>query len=144
MSRPNTLWLLTVLVFAPPCLAGADRDPARLPASPPVALPPLLPEPPHARDAPLLLVDAAPLGAVIDMDDLERFRGGHSEVDNDVLINGTVENNTAENVSTGSNAISDGAFAGSAGINTVIQNTGNNVLIQNGMVVNIQYVAPTP
>jgi hypothetical protein len=34
-------------------------------------------------------------------------------------------------------SISGGSFAGAAGVITVIQNTGNNVLLQNATVVNI-------
>ena len=84
------------------------------------------------------------IGAAIDVDRLARLRGGESTVENDVLIDGTVDGNTADHVVSGSNSISEGAFANAAGINTVIQNTGSNVLIQNGMVVNIQFVAPVP
>ena len=84
------------------------------------------------------------IGSAVDSDSLERLRGGLGGVDNKVLIEGTVSGNTAEQTVSGSNSISDGAFANAAGINTVIQNTGNNVLIQNGMVVNIQFVAPVP
>ena len=51
---------------------------------------------------------------------------------------GTVANNTATQVQTGSNAVSDGAFTNSAGLATVIQNSGNNVLIQNSIIVNVQ------
>jgi hypothetical protein len=82
------------------------------------------------------------IGIPIDAAALERLRGGESTVDNDVLIDGTVEGNTADHIVSGANAISDGAFANANGINTVIQNSGNNVLIQNGMVVNVQFVAP--
>jgi hypothetical protein len=84
------------------------------------------------------------IGIPVDAGALDQLRGGESTVDNDVLIDGTVEGNTADHVVSGANAISDGAFTNANGINTVIQNTGNNVLIQNGMVVNVQFVAPTP
>ena len=82
------------------------------------------------------------IGIPVDAGALERLRGGESTVDNDVLIDGTVEGNTADHIVSGANAISDGAFTNANGINTVIQNTGSNVLIQNGMVVNVQFVAP--
>jgi hypothetical protein len=36
------------------------------------------------------------------------------------------------------NVISDGAFSGSVGLPMVIQNSGNNVLIQNATIVNVQ------
>lgn len=84
------------------------------------------------------------IGTPVDAGELDGLRGGESTVDNDVLIEGTVEGNTADHIVSGANAISDGSFANSSGINTVIQNTGSNVLIQNGMVVNVQFVAPPP
>ena len=84
------------------------------------------------------------IGTAVDVSLLGQLRGGDSTVENDVVIDGTVDGNTADHVVSGSNSISDGAFANATGINTVIQNTGSNVLIQNGMVVNIQFVAPTP
>ncbi len=52
-------------------------------------------------------------------------------------VRGTVENNSATNVVTGSNTIS-ASFAGATGVPMVIQNTGNNVLIQNATIVNVQ------
>lgn len=39
---------------------------------------------------------------------------------------------------TGSNTISDAALSGLNGFATVIQNTGNNVIIQDAMVINVQ------
>ena len=36
------------------------------------------------------------------------------------------------------NTVSSGAFAGTAGLPMVIQNSGNNVLIQNATIVNVQ------
>jgi hypothetical protein len=66
-----------------------------------------------------------------------RQRGGERVV-NDTQLKGAVSDNQANNVSTGANALGGGAFTGSSGISTVIQNTGNNVLIQNSTVVNVQ------
>jgi hypothetical protein len=51
-------------------------------------------------------------------------------------VRGSVDNNSATNVITGTNTISS-SFAGAAGIPLVIQNTGNNVLIQNATIVNV-------
>jgi len=53
-------------------------------------------------------------------------------------LNGIVSDNQAYNLVTGGNSISDGAFAGTSGMPTVIQNSGNNVLIQNATIVNVQ------
>jgi hypothetical protein len=38
---------------------------------------------------------------------------------------------------TGNNSIADAAFSGASGLATVIQNSGNNVIIQNGTVLNL-------
>jgi hypothetical protein len=81
------------------------------------------------------------LGAGLAEGALDELRAGHS-VANTVILDGTVTNNTADHVVSGSNFIQDGAFANASGISTVIQNTGSNVLIQNGMVVTVQFTAP--
>ena len=68
---------------------------------------------------------------------LDARRGG-TEVVNDMKLNGVVSDNQAYNLITGGNSISEGSFAGSSGMPTVIQNSGNNVLIQNATIVNVQ------
>ena len=80
---------------------------------------------------------------------LENFRGGTDTVNNDIVnnnvdITGDVFGNTAQDVVTGNNIIDGGAFANLAGLSTVIQNSGANVLIQNGTVVNVQFLPPGP
>lgn len=65
-------------------------------------------------------------------------RGGDDRVFNDNKLKGVVADNKASNLTTGMNVISEGAFAGSSGLSTVIQNSGNNVLIQNATIVNVQ------
>lgn len=50
-----------------------------------------------------------------------------------VITNSSVGDNSM----TGNNVISSGALTGITGVNSVIQNTGNNVLIQNSTVVNL-------
>ena len=64
-------------------------------------------------------------------------RGG-DRVFNEAQLKGVVTDNQASNLTTGMNVISEGAFAGSSGLSTVIQNSGNNVLIQNATIVNVQ------
>ena len=56
---------------------------------------------------------------------------------NDQEVNGVVQGNVATGNTTGNNSIADGAFAGAAGFTTAIQNTGNNVLIQNSTIINV-------
>lgn len=75
--------------------------------------------------------------SVVALADLDALRGG-ADVSNQTLINGAVADNQAYNLTTGSNAISSGSFAGSNGFNTVIQNSGNNVLIQSSTIINLQ------
>ncbi len=83
------------------------------------------------------------LGPRLDPDALAAFRGGDS-VDNQVDIHGQVDGNTAQNTISGGNTLGGGAFANASGIATVIQNSGSNVLIQNGMVVNVQFAGSGP
>lgn len=68
---------------------------------------------------------------------LSAKRGGE-RVFNDAQLKGVVSNNVASNLTTGMNVISEGAFSGSSGLPLVVQNSGNNVLIQNSTIVNVQ------
>lgn len=74
---------------------------------------------------------------VLDDRALDAQRGGTAVV-NDMKLDGVVSDNQAYNLSTGGNIVSDGAFAGASGLSTVVQNSGNNVLIQNATIVNVQ------
>lgn len=79
-----------------------------------------------------------PLGLTpLDAAALARKRGG-MEVVNEMRLRGIVADNEARNLMTGNNTISGGAFDGAAGLPMVIQNSGNNVLIQNATIVNVQ------
>ncbi len=69
-------------------------------------------------------------------DRLSRQRGG--TVTTHVEQSGGVSEATARHVVTGANSVRDGSFAAAAGLTTVIQNSGANVLIQNSMTVNVQ------
>lgn len=77
---------------------------------------------------------------------LQSMRGGQSfeltvvEANND----GTVDGNTAVGTLGAGNVVTGGAFGNAAGINTVIQNSGANVLIQNGTSVNVRFGAGGP
>lgn len=53
------------------------------------------------------------------------------------MLNAKLFNNSATANVTGNNSINDGAFAGASGLPIVIQNSGNNVIIQNGTVLNL-------
>ena len=69
---------------------------------------------------------------------LAAFRGG-TDVRNDARTIGDVAGNNASHVVTGMNVLQEGAFAHASGITTVVQNSGANVLIQNAMVVDVQF-----
>ena len=68
---------------------------------------------------------------------LDHQRGGASTM-NDMELDGVVGNNHASNLVTGQNIVTDGSLTGNAGLTTVVQNSGNNVLVQNATIVNIQ------
>ena len=74
---------------------------------------------------------------------LDGLRGGDGAESN-VLIDGLVDGNTADNIDSGDNLLGGGAFGHASGINTVIQNSGSNVLIQSGTAVSVQFSSPTP
>jgi hypothetical protein len=73
----------------------------------------------------------------LDAKALAKRRGGADSL-SDMQLKGVVSDNRAVNVTTGSNTISDGAFQGMSGLPMVVQNSGNNVLIQNATIVNVQ------
>ncbi len=132
--------------------AGAGAALAGEPASPPV-LPPdagtvALSVPLDAGLPPgwLQIRERAVLdiGAPVDVARLAGMRGGEDDHGSAVIIDvdGTVDGNTADRVISGNNTINQGAFDNANGINTVIQNTGTNVLIQNAMVVTVNFADP--
>lgn len=68
---------------------------------------------------------------------LDHQRGGTNTM-NDMDLDGVVGNNHASNLVTGQNMVTDGSLTGNAGLTTVVQNSGNNVLVQNATIVNLQ------
>lgn len=94
-------------------------------------------------DSAMLSTDASvngPFGtAPITTDVLATQRGGADVlVKNTSSVDGAVHDNQAYNLSTGSNLVTEGSFAGASGLSTVVMNTGNNVLIQNSTIINLQ------
>jgi hypothetical protein len=77
-------------------------------------------------------------GVAMSPEQLDAHRGGDALIGQNYLT-GTVSDNIASRVSTGSNSITDGSFANSSGLSSVIQNTGANVLIQNATVLNVRF-----
>lgn len=74
---------------------------------------------------------------LLSADALASRRGG-TALASDMQLSGVVTDNRVSDASTGSNLVTQGAFAGAAGLPVVIQNSGNNVLIQNATIVNLQ------
>jgi len=56
---------------------------------------------------------------------------------NNMNVRALLSGNTATNNASGFNMIDNGSFAGSGGMFSVIQNSGNNVLIQDSTVINV-------
>jgi len=77
-------------------------------------------------------------GVAMTADQLDERRAGDALIGQNYLT-GAVTDNTASRVQTGGNTISEGSFASSSGLPTVIQNSGANVLIQNATVLNVRF-----
>lgn len=76
-------------------------------------------------------------GKPLDDHSLAASRGG-AQI-SDMKLDGVVAENQAVNIgATGTNVISQGAFTNAAGVPMVVQNSGNNVLIQNATIVNVE------
>lgn len=82
--------------------------------------------------------DTVTLGTAIPDAQLSENRGGYTLELNTNSLSATLNDNTATNNVTGSNYINGGAFSGASGLPTVIQNSGNNVLIQNATILNVK------
>jgi len=79
-------------------------------------------------------------GSPVPLEQLDTQRGGTDTgpvTINANFLNAKLNHNAAiENV-TGNNTINGNAFAGASGLPIVIQNSGNNVIIQSGTVLNL-------
>ena len=84
---------------------------------------------PHADDR---------LGSALSDNRLSAQRGGQDAQLSEIKAKSTVTDNSAHHLTTGTNSISDGAFGQMSGMPMVIQNSGNNVSIQNSTVLNLQ------
>lgn len=79
-------------------------------------------------------------GPPVSLAQLETERGGTDAgmpTINANQLNAKLFDTSATGNITGTNSIRDAAFAGATGFPTVIQNSGNNVIIQNGAVLNL-------
>ncbi len=96
----------------------------------------------------LLDLNAFEEGAVLSDAELNTHRARENiEIDqitiNDQDQDGDVEDNVAIGNTNGHNLIKGEAFSNSSGFLSSVQNTGNNVLIQNSTIINVSVDAPT-
>ncbi len=71
-------------------------------------------------------------------DDTLAGQRGMALITNTNDLDAALYSNSATDVVTGTNVVSDGSLANNSGMSTVIQNSGNNVLIQSAVILNIQ------
>ena len=78
-------------------------------------------------------------GPLVDDQGLEDQRGKQDDaVFNDMRSKASVYQNSTNNVSTGDNSINGTALSNANGMPIVVQNSGNNVVIQNSTILNLQ------
>lgn len=78
----------------------------------------------------------AELGATLPDSALSDQRG-KATISNKNDVDGALYRNQATNTVSGGNFVTEGALSDSTGLFTVIQNSGNNVLIQNATILNL-------
>lgn len=90
------------------------------------------------------MMDIAGFGQAASKDELGIESGGQAtQIDkiymqlNNVGMNAEMDNNTLDSNVTGTNFIGYDAFANMNGFSTVIQNSGNQVIIQSDLIVNV-------
>ncbi len=76
--------------------------------------------------------------SVIAESELSKQRGGADLHLNENNASAIVSDNVATNLTTGNNSINGDSFSGMSGIPLVVQNSGNNVVIQNSTILNLQ------
>ena len=140
MRTVRPLSWLAMLSFAATAWNVANAAPPTASTSAPasVATTPAASAGQHAQTPLAAPHDVEGMGRSVDTALLDKLSGG-TAITEKMTLNGTVSNNSADHLVTGANGISGGAFSGAAGLPMVIQNTGNNVLIQNATIVNVQF-----
>jgi hypothetical protein len=84
-----------------------------------------------------LLFSSAETAVAEELDNASGREGVDMTTLNNMNVRATLSGNQANNTVNGYNIIDHGAFAQASGINSVIQNTGNNVVIQDATIVNV-------
>ena len=89
-------------------------------------------------------LDVSILGPAVALDALDSQRGGQSfQIDSAVIQNSnqqvgaSLNGNTLVAGGNGANSVSSGVFSGAGGVSTLIQNSGNQVIIQNSTIINL-------
>ena len=82
--------------------------------------------------------DVTGLGAAMSPKALAAQRGGQAVTVNVNDLDGKLHDNSAINTISGNNYISQDAFSHTSGLPVAIQNSGNNVLIQNSFILNFE------
>jgi hypothetical protein len=126
MGRSNWRYALAIAVIAAslaPVTASAESSDDETDVRPVKVVEPRLPG----------------FGAAVEDQALEVQRGGQDDAYfNDLRTKAQVYQTSTSNVSTGDNTINGGAFTNSNGMPVVVQNSGNNVVIQNATILNLQ------
>lgn len=77
-------------------------------------------------------------GAAVPAEQLAQHRAGEAKLElNKMGLHANLEDNQSLNTLSGSNHITAGAFAGASGLPVAVQNSGNNVIIQNAFILNL-------
>lgn len=84
-----------------------------------------------------LVSSAEAFGEPIPDDGLSAYRGGSALQISEMKLDSKLLDNQAIANITGSNFVTQSAFSGASGFSTVVQNSGNNVIIQNATILNL-------
>jgi hypothetical protein len=79
------------------------------------------------------------LGQPVQLQELDKIRGqgGVMDITNVANLEAILADNDASNSVTGSNSINGGSFTHASGVFSIIQNTGNNVIIQDSTIITV-------
>ena len=95
--------------------------------------------------APITGVAVSEFGAPVSNNILDSLSGGQNiqigDIDmliSDMDLQSELGNNTLYTTGTGSNMVSSDAFSHASGISTVIQNSGNQVIINSALILNLR------
>jgi hypothetical protein len=80
----------------------------------------------------------AALGRPVQTGTLESSRGRQETRITAMEVDARLHDNRAVDTISGGNIISDNAFSSSSGLPVAIQNSGNNVIIQNAFILNLE------